>query len=41
MQRKLALSREVMLHMMPLGNSLPCRLVASVIVALLTGAAIA
>ena len=41
MQRTLFLSRHVMFHMLPLGRSLPCRLVATVILALLTAAAMA
>lgn len=41
MQRTLNLSRDVMFHMLPLGRSMPCRLVATVILALLTTAALA
>jgi hypothetical protein len=41
MYKKLSLPRDVMLHMLPLGTSVPCRVVASVILAVLTGASVA
>jgi len=40
MQHKPSLPRDVLLHMLPLGESLPCRVVASVILALVTAAAL-
>lgn len=41
MQRLLALPRHVVLHMLPLGTSLPCRLVATVMLAVVSGASMA
>jgi hypothetical protein len=41
MHKKLSLPRDVMMHMLPLGTSVPCRVVASVILAVLTGASMA
>lgn len=41
MQRTLNLSRDVLFLMLPLGRSLPCRVLATVLVALLSGAAMA